>query len=149
MGFCGKCCAMYCFFSYAAATVVYLIIAIFAWTGNSYILVEHMKSNNESEKKDVKSRTIKEYFLGAGISFMIAMVLFLFAILKIQSKNKKNTYMPSLQKITQQDEPGMINDNNTNIMNNRTESMPIEMAIDKNKSINDNEFGSEKGMKEI
>ena len=57
--------------------------------------------------------------------------------------------MPSLQKITQQDEPGMINDNNTNIMNNRTESMPIEMAIDKNKSINDNEYGSEKGMKEI
>ena len=147
MGFCGKCCAMYCFFSYAAATVVYFIIAIFASTGNSYILVEHLKSSNDLE--DVKSRTTKEYFLGAGISLGIAIILFLFCILKIQSKEKRDTYMPSLQKITQQDEPGMINDNNTNIMNNRTETMPIEMAIDKNKSINDNQYGSEKGMKEI
>ena len=147
MGFCGKCCAMYCFFSYAAATVVYFIIAIFASTGNSYILVSHLKSSNDLE--DVKSRTTKEYFLGAGISLGIAIILFLFCILKIQSKEKRDTYMPSLQKITQQDEPGMINDNNTNIMNNRTETMPIEMAIDKNKSINDNEYGSEKGMKEI
>ena len=145
MGFCGKCCAMYCFFSYAAATVVYFIIAIFASTGNSYILVEHMKSSEDLE--DVKSRTTKEYFLGAGISLGIAIILFLFCILKIQSKEKRDTYMPSLQKITQQDEPGIINDNNTNIMNNRTESMPIEMAIDKNKSIN--EYESEKGMKEI
>ena len=145
MGFCGKCCAMYCFFSYAAATVVYFIIAIFASTGNSYILVSHLKSSNDLE--DVKSRTTKEYFLGAGISLGIAIILFLFCILKIQSKEKRDTYMPSLQKITQQDEPGMINDNNTNIMNNRTETMPIEMAIDKNKSIN--EYGSEKGMKEI
>ena len=138
---------MYCFFSYAAATVVYFIIAIFASTGNSYILVGHLKSSNDLE--DVKSRTTKEYFLGAGISLGIAIILFLFCILKIQSKEKRDTYMPSLQKITQQDEPGMINDNNTNIMNNRTETMPIEMAIDKNKSINDNEYGSEKGMKEI
>ncbi len=145
MGFCGKCCAMYCFFSYAAATVVYFIIAIFASTGNSYILVSHLKSSNDLE--DVKSRTTKEYFLGAGISLGIAIILFLFCILKIQSKEKRDTYMPSLQKITQQDEPGMINDNNTNIMNNRTETMPIEMAIDKNKSIN--EYESEKGMKEI
>ena len=152
MGSCKNCCAMYLFFSYAAASVIYLIIAIFASTGNVAVLMEHMKEENDAEKNAVKKRTYRQYYLGAATSLIIAVVLFIFCIWK-KNKVKRETYLPTLQKIISQDEPGMIgdNDSNSNMMANKTESMPIEMAIDNNKinEFSDSGSGTEEGMKEV
>ena len=158
MGFCLNCCKFYCFFSYAAASIIYFIIAIFASTGNVAVLVEHMIIDNnsseeekKSEKEEVKKRTIIQYFVGSAASLVIALILFIFCILKPGKNKGGEVYQPTIQKIIQGDDPNIIDEiKNNNIMNNRTENMPIEMAIDSNnKIISDySSSNTEEGMKE-
>ena len=148
-----NCCVTYLFFSYAAATIIYFIIGIFAATGNIALLVEHYKFSNatyldEEEKSDVKSRTLRQYFMSSGLAAFISVPLFVFCIIKKpkgysdiiqeQNINKKNNKM----QIEEEDEE----DFNPN--NRRSGVMPIEMASG-TKAINESDSNTEEsGMKE-
>ena len=72
------CCATYLFFSYISGTIVYLVLAIFATTGNITLLVEHYKyetgNNTEKivtdiERVNVKSRTFSQYYMAMWYFF--------------------------------------------------------------------------------
>ena len=54
--------ASFLFYSYVAATIVYLIFGIFASTGNAALLIEHYRINSTNQEvengdeKDVKNK---------------------------------------------------------------------------------------------
>ena len=129
-------CVTFLFYSYAAATVIYLILGAFAASGNAALLIEHYHLNDtnlveDSEKSDVKSRTLAQYFLSSAITAIISSVLFIFCIMKSEKKGYSNIYQDqNIEKINQIEE-----DDEDNDINN-SGTMPIELAID-NKS-NDN-----------
>ena len=129
-------CVTFLFYSYAAATVIYLILGAFAASGNAALLIEHYHLNDtnlveDSEKSDVKSRTLAQYFLSSAITAIISSVLFIFCIMKSEKKGYSNIYqdqnIEKINRIEEDDEDNDINNSGT---------MPIELAID-NKS-NDN-----------
>ena len=76
-------CVSFLFYSYASATIIYLILAIMASTGNQPLLMEHYHYNEKNEviegdEKEVKLRTLREYFLGASLTLVISVLLFIF-----------------------------------------------------------------------
>ena len=92
------CCATYLFFSYISGTIVYLVLAIFATTGNIILLVEHYKyetgNNTEKivtdiERVNVKSRTFSQYYMACGISLVLSIILYIFLI---REKKEKKGY---------------------------------------------------------
>ena len=144
-------CITFLFFSYSSASIIYLILGAFAASGNAALLMEHYHRNETnaiepSELEGVKSRTIGQYFLAAGISVIISVLLYIFCILR---KEKGYTIIypeQSGEKINQIEE----DDNEDNSINN-TGTMPIELAIDSKKVINNDESSkddNEEGMKE-
>ncbi len=147
-----NCCVTYLFFSYAAATIIYFIIGVFATTGNIALLVEHYKHSNasyvdEEEKNDVKSRTLGQYYLSSGLAALISVFLFLFCIIK---KPKGYSDIIQDQNINKKDNIMQIeeDDDDHNINNSQSGSMPIEMAIGA-KIINESDSNTEEsGMKE-
>ena len=142
------CCVTYLFFSYAAASVIYLIIGIFAATGNIAVLAENFIKVNDSyidpdEKKAVKPRTLSQYFLASGISVVIAILLFFLCIIR---KPKGYTEVnQQREKITEENNQNVMQieedeDDNNNITTKG--EMPIELA----KQTRD--YDSSEGMKE-
>ena len=147
-------CVNFLFYSYAAATVIYLILGAFAASGNAALLIEHYHLNDtnavqEDEKKDVKSRTLAQYFLASAITVAISLVLYIFCINEKVKKGYINIYPDqNIEKINQIEE----DDEDNNINNSGT--MPIELAIDNksndnlNINISDSSSHNEEGMKE-
>ena len=143
-------CVTFLFYSYAAATVIYLILGAFAASGNAALLIEHYHLNDtnsvdDSEKSDVKSRTLAQYFLSSAITAIISSVLFIFCIMKSEKKGYSNIYQDqNIEKINQIEEDDEDNSG----------TMPIELAIDNksNDNLNINMSGSSsnsgEGMKE-
>ena len=86
-------CATYLFYSYIAATIVYLILGIFANTGNLALLIEHYQLDGDTqelkkdEPSDVKSRTLGQYYFASALSFSLVIVIF-FMYIKEKPKNK-------------------------------------------------------------
>lgn len=151
-----NCCVTYLFFSYSAASIIYLIVGLFAATGNVAVLIEHLKMNDtngldESEKEDVKSRTLSQYFLASAIAVIISLLLYIFLFVR-KKKGYSNIYQDqNNDNINQQ-----YGDNNLlqieeededNINKSKSDNFPIELAIDSSKKINDSDSGTE-GMKE-
>ena len=144
-------CVTFLFYSYAAATVIYLILGAFAASGNAALLIEHYHLNDtnsvdDSEKSDVKSRTLAQYFLSSAITAIISSVLFIFCIMKSEKKGYNNIYQDqNIKKINQIEEEDDEDNSGT---------MPIELAIDNksNDNLNINMSGSSshsgEGMKE-
>ena len=147
-------CVTFLFYSYAAATVIYLILGAFAASGNAALLIEHYHLNDtnsvdDSEKSNVKSRTLAQYFLSSAITAIISSVLFIFCIMKSEKKGYSNIYQDqNIEKINQIEE-----DDEDNDINN-SGTMPIELAIDNksndnlNINISDSSSHNEEGMKE-
>ena len=147
-------CVNFLFYSYSAATVIYLILGAFAASGNAALLIEHYHLNDtnavqENEKKDVKSRTLAQYFLSSAITVAISLVLYIFCINEKVKKGYNNIYPDqNIEKINQIEEDDEDNAINT------TGSLPIELAIDNksndnlNINISDSSSHNEEGMKE-
>ena len=79
-------CVSFLFYSYASGTIVYLLLAIFASTGNLPLLMEHYQYNpvNNTLIKDdenkVKTRTLSQYFLASILTLAISVVLYIFCM---------------------------------------------------------------------
>ena len=105
-------CLNYLLFSYISATIIYLILGLFASTGNVALLVEHYQLNStktglkDGELDNVQKRTYSQYFLGASISFVLSIVLFIF-FLRDQKKNAEPLFQTSTIDLRQ--EPDILN----------------------------------------
>ena len=143
-------CVSFLFYSYIAATIVYLIFGIFASTGNAALLIEHYRMNSADQKpkigeeKDVKKRTIGQYFFSSALTLIISILLYIFCM-----RSKEETKEPFTQTIS------MDMHIENNILNQPENANPvpgpIELAqpIEDIKAINTiGSFNSEKGMTE-
>ena len=100
-------CVSFLFYSYVAATIVYLIFGIFASTGNAALLIEHYRINSTNQEvengdeKDVKSRTIGQYFFGSALTLIISILLYIFFIRKIEETKEPFTQTISMDMHTE------------------------------------------------
>ena len=95
----------------------------------------------------MKSRTLGQYYLSSGLAALISVFLFLFCIIK---KPKGYSDIIQDQNINKKDNIMQIeeDDDDHNINNSQSGSMPIEMAIGA-KTINESDSNTEEsGMKE-
>ena len=146
-------CVNYLFFSYAAATVIYLILAIFASTGNIALLVEHYQLNENktdimpNEPVDVKSRTYSQFYLGSALSLVISILLFIFFIRgKDDEAPESYNKTISLESLDIQQQNNM-NQTNTGIMNELAQ--PMESNSDNNNIQTINTISSGMGENDI
>ena len=131
-----NCCITFLFYSYAAASIIYLMIGAFAASGNAAILTEHYKfdENNkitEEERKGVKSRTLAQYFFASAVTVIITVLLYIFFIIK---KEKGYHAINQGQNIDNDFQKGNIiqieeeDDEDDNSKTNKG-NIPIEMAF--------------------
>ena len=146
-------CVNYLFFSYASATVIYLILAIFASTGNVALLVEHYQLNKDktdimpNEPVDVKSRTYSQYYLGSALSLVISVLLFFFFIRgKDDEASESYNKTISLENLDIQQQ-NIMNQTNTGIMNELAQ--PMESNSDNNNIQTINTISSGMGENDI
>jgi len=153
-----NCCVTFLFFSYAAATVIYLVIAGLAMSGNAKVLIAHSKLENGTallpkEREEVKSRTYAQYFLASGCTLVISVLLFFLCIFR--SSKGYRPLNQNINKIIEEKEPKVLdydddddNDNENNI-NTKSDNLPIELARQTNTNVDSpiNEEEDE-GMKE-
>ena len=146
-------CVNYLFLSYAAATVIYLILAIFASTGNVALLVEHYQLNENktdimpNEPVDVKSRTYSQYYLGSALSLVVSILLFIFFIRgKDDEASESFNKTISLESFDIQQQNNM-NQTDTGTMNELAQ--PMESNSDNNNIQTINTISSGMGENEI
>ena len=126
------CCATCLFFSYISGTIVYLVLAIFATTGNITLLVEHYKyetgNNTEKivtdiERVNVKSRTFSQYYMVCGISLVLSIILYIFLI---REKKEKKVIINETKSQDFEYKPDLIYQPENEI--NTNNNLPIELA---------------------
>ena len=117
-------CVSFLFYSYLSATIVYLLFGIFASTGNCPLLMEHYILNSQSkvdgDEKDVKTRTLRQYFFASSLTLVLTILLYIFFMRK-----KEQVKEPFNQTISME-----IREEN-NILNkpdNDNVDRPIELA---------------------
>ena len=117
-------CIGFLFYSYTAATIIYLILGSFAASGNIALLTEHYLSNkngNGIDKEDinnVKERTTIQYFVASAFCLLISLALFVFCM--------REGYKPiQEQKITRSISLDMKEPQSNNIINNQINNIEI------------------------
>ena len=117
-------CTGFLFYSYTAATIIYLILGSFAASGNIALLTEHYLSNkngNGIDKEDinnVKERTTIQYFVASAFCLLISLALFVFCM--------REGYKPiEEKKITRSISLDMKEPQSNNIINNQNNNIEI------------------------
>ena len=117
-------CIGFLFYSYTAATIIYLILGSFAASGNIALLTEHYLSNktgtgiDKGDIENVKGRTTTQYFVAAGSCLLISVTLFVFCM--------REGYKPIEQKkITRSISLDMKEPQSNNIINNQINNIEI------------------------
>ena len=117
-------CIGFLFYSYTAATIIYLILGSFAASGNIALLTEHYLSNKNGtgiDKEDinnVKERTTIQYFVASAFCLLISLALFVFCM--------REGYKPiEEKKITRSISLDMKEPQSNNIINNQINNIEI------------------------
>ena len=127
-----NCCVYFLFLSYAAATIIYLIIGALAASGNAAVLMEHCKTTNntitQEEKESVKKRTYSQYFLASGFTLVISALLFFLCIFK-GKKGYSQLSQNINNKIIEEKVPNVIDEEDINKENNINNNININTNI--------------------
>ena len=127
-----NCCVYFLFFSYAAATIIYLIIGALAASGNAAVLMEHCKITNntitQEEKESVKKRTYSQYFLASGFTLVISALLFFLCIFK-GKKGYSQLSQNINNKIIEEKVPNVIDEEDINKENDINNNININTNI--------------------
>ncbi len=115
-------CSGFLFYSYTAATIIYLIFGSFAASGNIALLTEHYHANKTGsvipDIEHVKSRTTIQYFVAAGACLLISITLYVFCM--------GEGYKPIEEKrITRSISLDMKEAQSNNIINNQNNNIEI------------------------
>ena len=127
-----NCCVYFLFISYAAATIIYLIIGALAASGNAAVLMEHCKITNntitQEEKESVKKRTYSQYFLASGFTLVISALLFFLCIFK-GKKGYSQLSQNINNKIIEEKVPNVIDEEDINKENDINNNININTNI--------------------
>ena len=133
------CCVTYLFFSYASATIIYLILGIFASSGNVALLIEHYQFVNndeltEDERKNVRKRTSLQFYFAFTLSLLTSLTLYILCMGEKKDKSKidqsqaldmKNKpYQPIILNVPQKNIMNDGNDFQRNINDNGNDFIP-------------------------
>ena len=115
-------CTGFLFYSYTAATIIYLIFGSFAASGNIALLTEHYHANGTGSVFDdiehVKSRTTTQYFVAAAACLILSVALYVFCM--------REGYKPlEEKKITRSISLDMKEPQSNNIINNQNNNIEI------------------------
>ena len=115
------CCVTYLFFSYASATIIYLILGIFASSGNLALLIEHYQYVNndeltEVERKSVRKRTSLQFYFAFTLSLLTSLTLYILCMGEKKDKSKIDQSL-SLDMKNKPYQPIILNVPQKNIMN--------------------------------
>jgi hypothetical protein len=115
-------CTGFLFYSYTAATIIYLIFGSFAASGNIALLTEHYHANGTGSVLDdiehVKSRTTTQYFVAAAACLIFSVALYVFCM--------REGYKPlEEKKITRSISLDMKEPQTNNIINNQNNNIEI------------------------
>ena len=115
-------CTGFLFYSYTAATIIYLIFGSFAASGNIALLTEHYHANGTGSVLDdiehVKSRTTTQYFVAAAACLILSVALYVFCM--------REGYKPlEEKKITRSISLEMKEPQSNNIINNQNNNIEI------------------------
>ena len=115
-------CTGFLFYSYTAATLLYLIFGSFAASGNIALLTEHYHANGTGSVLDdiehVKSRTTTQYFVAAAACLILSVALYVFCM--------REGYKPlEEKKITRSISLDMKEPQSNNIINNQNNNIEI------------------------
>ena len=115
-------CIGFLFYSYTAATIIYLILGSFAASGNIALLTEHYHANGTGSVLDdiehVKSRTTTQYFVAAAACLILSVALYVFCM--------REGYKPlEEKKITRSISLDMKEPQSNNIINNQNNNIEI------------------------
>ena len=132
------CCVTYLFFSYASATIIYLILGIFASSGNVALLIEHYQFVNndeltEDERKNVRKRTSLQFYFAFVLSLLSSLILYIFCMREKKDKSKIDQSQ-SLDMKNKPYQPIILNAPQKNIMNDGND------IFQRNSSDNGNDF---------
>ena len=148
-----NCCITFLFYSYAAASIIYLIIGAFAASGNAAVLTEHYKKNDnntvdEDEIKAVKSRTLAQYFLASGMTVIISVILYIFFIIRGEKGYSSINQIQNIDNDLHKGNVIQIEEEEDDDNSNNKGNMPIEMAIGNNMNKSESYSVENEGMKE-
>ena len=142
-----NCCLSFLFFCCISGIVVFIILAIFTYTNNSFLIMENMKKKNNEDvlfDKESKEKAYLQYFIAALFDCIFALLIY---ILSIFCENRKTRQKPA------QDIQNIKNENIKNeiaVINSVGTHDNIIEKSNKEENINnlDNEINTNKGMTE-
>ena len=122
------CCATYLFFSYASATIIYLILGLFASTGNVVLLIENYQYENSNdlkkgEQEKVRKRTSLQFYFAFLLSLFTSLILYVFFI-RERKDESKNEERESFNKKNKPYQPIILDAPEGNIINTNNDLIP-------------------------
>ena len=142
-----NCCLSFLFFCCISGIVVFIILAIFTYTNNSFLIMENMRKKYNEDvlfDKESKEKAYLQYFIAALFDCIFALLIY---ILSIFCENRKTRQKPA------QDIQNIKNENIKNeiaVINSVGTHDNIIEKSNKEENINnlDNEINTNKGMTE-
>ena len=141
-------CLSFLFFCCVSGIVVFIILGIFTYTDNSFLIMENMRKENNTDyvlfDQESKKKAYLQYFIAALFDCIFALLIY---ILSIFCENRKTRQKPA------QDIQNIKNENIKNeiaVINSVGTHDNIIEKSNKEENINniDNEINTNKGMTE-
>ena len=153
-----NCCLTYLFFCSIAGTFVFIILGIFIYSNNPFLIIENLKKDENGDytifDEKTKKKAYLQYFIAALFDSLFALIIFISDILiqenknlnmkllkKIDNANKEIEIINSVGTQYNNDLINNENDNNNIVNNNNIENNNIDNEINTNiKGMSENEY---------
>ena len=113
-----NCCLSYLFYCCIAGTFVFIILGIFTYKNNSFLIIENMK-NEDSLIDDIKYKAYLQYFFAALFDSIFALLLYFLNVLLCDNEKTKQEIPKNKKMIEITNSVGsQDSNNNNNIINN-------------------------------
>ena len=141
-----NCCLSFLFFCCVSGIVVFIILGIFTYTNNSFLIMENMRKNNSTDyvlfDQESKKNAYLQYFIAALFDSLFALLIYSISIF---CENRKTSQKPVQEIQNIKNEIAVINSVGThdNIIekSNKEENINnIDSEINTNKGMTEKEY---------
>ena len=141
-----NCCLSFLFFCCVSGIVVFIILGIFTYTNNSFLIMENMRKNNSTDyvlfDQESKKEAYLQYFIAALFDSLFALLIYSISIF---CENRKTSQKPVQEIQNIKNEIAVINSVGThdNIIekSNKEENINnIDSEINTNKGMTEKEY---------
>ena len=131
-----NCCLSYLFLCSLSGIFVFIILGIFTYNNNLYLLIENMKKDNSSFDENTKKVAYLQYFIAALFNSIFALIIYILNIFYCEKKSQEITYKKNeIEIINSVDSPENNLIDNTNIDNNKQNNNVQDISNEINTNI--------------